>query len=74
VELPGEPDLRWGGREEIISANDLADAELCVIDDNGEVVGGGVVLAGHDKIFDSALAIAVNSIEESNRLFVGSNS
>ena len=45
-----EEDLSWGGVEEVVAADDVGDVHVGVIDDDGELIGGGVVGFGDDEV------------------------
>lgn len=53
-----DPDLACGGVEQVIASDDLGDGLPCVIDDNGELVGGEPGFGGDDEVACLLLDIA----------------
>ena len=56
--------LARGGVQQVRAAHDLAYALGCVVDDHGEIVCGGAIVAAHDEIVDDVAARAEQPVGE----------
>ena len=62
AEQVAEQRLAGGRGEQVVAADDLADALVGVVDDHREVVGEGAVAAAQDEVVDRVGALPVQAV------------
>src|ERR1051326_1036393 len=50
TERPIEQELPGGGLQQIFASNDFSDCHGCVIQDDGELIGGQVIVTPDDEV------------------------
>ena len=64
AEPRGDVQLARRRLDEVGAAHDLAHALRCVVDDHGEIVCGGAVVAAHDEVVDDVLVPSEQAVGE----------
>ena len=60
-------DLSWRGKSQVFAPHDLGDALKCIVDNDGQVVGGSAIVATDNEVVDWANNASARLVESGSR-------